>query len=172
MNKVVLSAALIFSFGIYALALRFQGHDDGGRTIAPNPVSTTTTTAAPSNTAASSPPPTTTPSTSSSSSSTPAKTNTTTGQYKNGTYTGPVADAYYGNVQVKVTISGGKITDVAFLDYPHDRNTSQQINSQAMPYLKQEAIQAQSANVSGVSGASLTSAAFQQSLSGALSQAA
>ena len=171
MNKVVLSTALIFSFGIYALALRFQGHDDGSRSIAPNPVSTTSTatTTAPSNTAASSPPPTNT-----FSSSTPSTSTTTTnsGKYKNGTYTGPVADAYYGNVQVKVTISGGKITDVTFLDYPHDRNTSQQINSQAMPYLKQEAIQAQSANVSGVSGASLTSAAFEQSLSGALSQAA
>ena len=93
------------------------------------------------------------------------------GQYKNGTYTGSVADAFYGNVQVQVTISSGQITDVQFLQYPNDRSTSVYINSQAMPLLKQEAIQAQSANVSGVSGASATSAAFIQSLTDALSQA-
>ena len=96
----------------------------------------------------------------------------TQGQYKNGTYTGAAANAYYGNVQVQVTVANGKIADVAFLDYPQDRGTSRSINSYAMPQLTQEAIQAQSANVNGVSGASDTSAAFRQSLSSALSQAA
>lgn len=94
-----------------------------------------------------------------------------TGKYKNGTYTGSVADAFYGNIQVQVTISGGQITDVAFLQYPNDRRTSQMINSQAMPMLKQEAIQAQSAQVSGVSGATATSQAFIESLGSVLSQA-
>ncbi|MCL4338312.1 FMN-binding protein [Patescibacteria group bacterium] len=93
------------------------------------------------------------------------------GQYKNGTYTGSVEDAYYGNVQVQVNISGGRITDVTFLQYPNDNGTSRFINSQAMPYLKDEAIQAQNANVNIVSGASDTSMAFQQSLANALSQA-
>lgn len=91
--------------------------------------------------------------------------------YKDGTYTGSVADAFYGNIQVQAVITGGQITDVIFLQYPNDNNTSRNINSQAMPLLKQEAIQAQSANVSGVSGASATSPAFQQSLANALSQA-
>ncbi len=99
----------------------------------------------------------------------PATANT--GKYKNGTYTGSVADAFYGNVQVQVTISGGQITDVQFLQYPSDRQTSIAINSQAMPYLKQEAIQAQSAQVAGVSGATATSQAFIQSLGSALQQA-
>ncbi len=94
------------------------------------------------------------------------------GQYRNGIYTGSPADAYYGTVQVQVTVAGGKITDVAFLNYPQDRGTSRSINSYAMPQLTQEAIQSQSANVSGVSGASDTSAAFRQSLASALSQAA
>lgn len=93
------------------------------------------------------------------------------GQYVDGTYTGSTADAYYGYVQVQATVQGGKLTDVTFLQYPSDRRTSQYINSRAMPILKQEAIQAQSANVSGVSGASDTSAAFVQSLGNALSQA-
>jgi uncharacterized protein with FMN-binding domain len=72
---------------------------------------------------------------------------------------------------VRATISGGKLTDVQFLSYPNDRSTSRRINSVAMPYLTQEAIQAQSASVATVSGASDTSAAFRQSLGNALSQA-
>lgn len=95
----------------------------------------------------------------------------TTSQYKDGSYTGDSANAYYGYIQVKVTIAGSKITDVAFLQYPDDRNTSRAINSQAMPYLKQEAIQAQSSNVDGVSGATDTSQAFVESLTSALQKA-
>jgi uncharacterized protein with FMN-binding domain len=91
--------------------------------------------------------------------------------YNDGTYVGDSADAYYGNVQVQVVISGGKITDVQFLDHPQDRSRSVYINDQAMPYLTSEAIQAQSANVDAVSGASETSRAFIESLSSALSQA-
>jgi len=102
---------------------------------------------------------------------TPAPAPKSQGQYVNGTYTGNAADAYYGIVQVEATVQGGKLTDVTFLQYPNDRRTSQRINSQAMPLLRQEAIQAQSANVSGVSGASATSAGFRESLTNALAQA-
>ncbi len=94
-----------------------------------------------------------------------------TGQYVDGTYVGSTANAYYGNVQVQATVTGGKLTDVTFLQYPNDRSTSRFINNQAMPSLQSEAIQAQSANVNGVSGASDTSAAFRESLASALSQA-
>ncbi len=93
------------------------------------------------------------------------------GQYKDGSYTGTVADAYYGSVQVQASISGGKITDVTFLQYPNTHSESVYINQQAMPYLKQEAIKAQNANVDIVSGATFTSQAFIQSLTSALSQA-
>jgi uncharacterized protein with FMN-binding domain len=93
------------------------------------------------------------------------------GHYKDGQYTGQVADAFYGNVQVKVIIQGGKITDVQWLDYPRDRRTSQEINSQATPWLKTEALQVQSAQVDIISGATLTSEAFIQSLGTALNQA-
>jgi len=102
---------------------------------------------------------------------TPAPAPKKTGMYTDGTYTGSPADAYYGTVQVAVVITNGKISDVQFLNYPQDRNTSRRINGMAMPYLTQEAIQAQSANVNGVSGASDTSAAFKESLASALSQA-
>ncbi|HLY27847.1 MAG TPA: FMN-binding protein [Aggregatilineales bacterium] len=97
--------------------------------------------------------------------------NTSAGQYRDGQYTGSIADAFYGNVQVKATIQGGKLSGVQFLSYPNDRRTSQEINSQAMPWLQSEAIQAQSAQVDLISGATLTSEAFVQSLQAALNQA-
>lgn len=93
------------------------------------------------------------------------------GKYKNGTYTGDVVDAYYGNIQVKVVISGGEIVDVQFLDYPQDRKNSIQINERAMPYLISEAITIQDSNVDTVSGASFTSKAYRKSLSSALVKA-
>lgn len=93
------------------------------------------------------------------------------GQYKDGEYTGPGVDAYWGLVQVKAIVQNGKITDVQFLQYPSDRRTSQRINSIAMPYLQTEAIQAQNANVDLISGATLTSEAFAESLQAALANA-
>ena len=96
---------------------------------------------------------------------------TTQGSYKDGSYIGKVADAYFGNVQVKTIIKSGRIADVQFLQYPSDRSTSVQINTQAMPYLKSEAIQAQNAKVDIVSGATQTSQAFRESLASALVQA-
>ncbi len=92
-------------------------------------------------------------------------------KYKDGAFIGPVADAYYGNIQVEAVIQGGKLVDVQFLQYPNDRSTSRFINSYAMPYLKSEAVAAQSANVNTVSGATDSSGAFRQSLSSALTQA-
>lgn len=91
--------------------------------------------------------------------------------YQNGEYIGPVVDAYYGNVQVKAVIEEGKLTDVVFMDYPHDRQTSERVNQQAMPYLKEEALQAQSAEVDIVTGATQTSLAFKKSLQSALEKA-
>ena len=102
---------------------------------------------------------------------TPVKVITNTGMYKDGQYTGVSADAYYGNIQVEATISGGRLTDVQFLDHPQDRGTSIRINNRAMPILRQEAIQAQSGNVSIVSGATDSSGAFRQSMTSALNQA-
>ena len=91
--------------------------------------------------------------------------------YKDGSYTGGAADAQWGLIQVKAIIQHGKITDVQFLQYPNERNRSVEINSYADPQLTSEAIQAQSANVDIVSGATDSSDAFIQSLSDALSQA-
>lgn len=91
--------------------------------------------------------------------------------YRDGSFTGDSVDAYYGSVQVKAIIKNGKINDVQFLDFPQDRRTSAQINSQSVPALKSEAITAQSADVDIVSGATATSEAFRQSLQSALAKA-
>lgn len=93
------------------------------------------------------------------------------GQYKDGVYTGSADNAYYGTIQIKATIQNGKISDVVFLQYPHDQEESIQVNQAAMPTLKQEAIQSQNADVDIVSGATQTSQAFKESLASALTQA-
>ena len=72
---------------------------------------------------------------------------------------------------MRAIIQSGQIVDVQFLQYPNDRERSLAINTQAMPILKQEAIQVQNASVDIVSGATDSSKAFIQSLSSALSQA-
>ena len=94
-----------------------------------------------------------------------------TPHYKDGIFPGSVANAYYGNVQVQASIQDGQLVSVKVLQFPNDRNTSRYINSQAIPILQQEAIQSQGGQVDVVSGATLTSEAFIQSLASALSQA-
>lgn len=110
-----------------------------------------------------------TPSSSSSNSS--SSTVSSASGYKDGTFTGSVADAYYGNIQIQATIRGGRIINIQFLQYPNDRRRSIEINQYADPILAQEAIQAQNVHVDIVSGATDTSEAFIQSLTSALDQA-
>ena len=88
-----------------------------------------------------------------------------------GTFTGAAADTRFGPVQVQITISNGKITNVTAPQYPTESFRDQQINAQAIPYLIQETLQAQSANIQGIGGASYTSEGFYQSLVSALSKA-
>jgi uncharacterized protein with FMN-binding domain len=94
----------------------------------------------------------------------------TGGTYADGTYTGDNVGTRHGDVQVAVVIENGAITDVEFLAYPTGHE-SDRINAQATPVLTQEAIESQSADVQVVSGATLTSEAFMESLDSALSQA-
>lgn len=103
--------------------------------------------------------------------STPATPPKPAGMYTDGTYRGDSVFAYYGDVQVGAVIQGGRLSDIEIYDYPRDRDTSVRINSQALPILISEAIQAQSAVIDAVSGASDTSPAFKQSLSSALAKA-
>jgi uncharacterized protein with FMN-binding domain len=166
MKKYVIGIMILGVLVVYSLGIRHQQPKIAAPTslTSNTPSATTSGSGTPPTTSSSSP-------SSTNSTTTPTSTTTTSGSFKDGSYTGSVEDAYYGNVQVKATISGGKITDVTFLQYPHTHSTSVYINQQAMPYLQQEAIKAQSSNVNIISGATYTSQAFIQSLSDALSQA-
>ena len=88
-----------------------------------------------------------------------------------GTFTGPSVFVRFGNVQVRVVVAGGKLTDVQAVDLPGDRARSAEISQFSAPVLRQEAIRAQSARINVVSGATYTSYGYAQSLAGALQQA-
>jgi uncharacterized protein with FMN-binding domain len=74
-------------------------------------------------------------------------------------------------VQVQITVVNGKITNAIALTYPTESFRDQQINQQAIPYLIQETLAAQSANIQGVGGASYTSQGWADSLQSALTKA-
>jgi uncharacterized protein with FMN-binding domain len=85
-------------------------------------------------------------------------------------YTGPAVNTEYGTVQVSITVANGKITTVGVAASP-DSSRSQVVEAQALPVLKSETLQAQSANIDVVSGATPFSNGYIQSLQGALSAA-
>lgn len=76
----------------------------------------------------------------------------------------------YGVLNVEVTVSGTRITNVSVPNLQTAEPTSQQISEQAIPMLRAEVLQAQSANVNGISGATFTSQAYLQSLQAALNK--
>lgn len=152
MKKLVLSAAVIFGFLIYSAYERNNSPISNASANSVPYVSPKDNPSLPSSASASS-------------------QAVSSGKYRDGTYTGTVVDAFYGNVQVQATIQGGKISNVQFLQSPNDRGRSILISSMATPILASEAVQAQSAIVDTVSGATDTSNAFVQSLSSALTQA-
>jgi uncharacterized protein with FMN-binding domain len=168
MKKYLQISTVLVVFGLLVFVRQFKGGDSlpvvGVSNNPVNPLPTNISTPAP---AASAGQPTQTQTVASTTTPIPKPK----GQYKDGSYTGSVQDAFYGNIQVQAVISGGRITNVIFLQFPNDNRTSQYVNSQADPMLTQEAIQVQSAKVDIVSGASASSQAFQASLADALSQA-
>ena len=86
--------------------------------------------------------------------------------------TGSVASTQWGPVQVQVTLdSGGTISSVQVLQQPTGNSKDDEINSYALPQLVQETLDAQSANIDMVSGATVTSTGYLQSLQSALDQA-
>lgn len=153
MRKLAVSAVIIGVFAFYSL-MHGRANPASPSAVLPRP--TTGSSGTPTATDAGS---ATTP------------TATTGSVYKNGTYVGNVADAQWGYVQVKAVIQGGKIANVQWVQYPSDRQRSVEINSYADPQLTTEAIQAQSAQVDIVTGATDSSIAFMESLGNALSQA-
>ncbi|MDQ6784298.1 MAG: FMN-binding protein [Actinomycetota bacterium] len=85
--------------------------------------------------------------------------------------TGDPQDNPFGTIQVSVTLSGGKVTDVTVLQSPNDRGRSVSIAHQALPLLREEVLQAQSAQIDVISGASYDSQGYAQSVQSALDKA-
>ncbi len=174
MKKFVIGIAVIGIYLIYSIGIRhtnpilpIPSSLANAKTKSSGSGSTTAAATSSSTTSGSS----SSASGSSSAASSQSSSKPSSGKYKDGTYTGATENAYYGNVQVSVVVSGGRISDVKFLQYPNSHSTSVYINQQAMPYLKQETLQAQSANVQSITGATFTSYAFIQSLHSALAKA-
>lgn len=113
----------------------------------------------------------TTTSTSSSTTSSSSSSSSSSGKYKDGTYTGKATATQWGDVQVQAVIKNGKLTTVNVLEYPNDNGHDKQINAQALPVYKSEAVKAQSSKISLVSGASETYKGFTGSLQNALTKA-
>ena len=87
------------------------------------------------------------------------------------TYDGAVASTRWGDVQVRITVANGKVTASEAIAYPNGNGHDQQINAYAIPILNQEAVAAQSSKISMVSGATITSGGYVQSLQSALDKA-
>ena len=104
-----------------------------------------------------------------SNSATPTAAATTAPAAINGTFTGPSVNVNYGNVQVKITVVNGRITDAVAVKAPTGKND--RYTNMSVPTLKAQTLKAQSANIQGVSGASYTSYGWHTSLQGALAQA-
>lgn len=88
-----------------------------------------------------------------------------------GTYQGSVVQTKWGQVQVTITVTNGKITKVSVPIYPNSNGRDQEINARALPILKQETLAAQNADIDTVSGATYTSRGYIQSLQAALDAA-
>jgi uncharacterized protein with FMN-binding domain len=167
MKKFIVAVLIIVGFVFYS----FLYSNSNAAPVLPNITTSSGTSSRSSTNAVSSTPGATDTTGTSNTSNTPTTTSSSGSGYKDGSYTGSVADAQWGYIQVKAIIQGGKITDVQFLQYPDGHNRSIMINNYADPQLTSEAIQAQSANVDIITGATDSSEAFIQSLTDALSQA-
>ena len=88
-----------------------------------------------------------------------------------GTATGSVAQTRWGPVQVRITVSDRKITDVTAVRVPDGNHRDQEINDYAVPILRQEALAAQNARIDTVSGATVTSDGYRESLQSAIDAA-
>ena len=103
--------------------------------------------------------------------SAPTAAKSTTAAPTTRTVTGATAQTKYGPVQVRITLTGSRITAATAVRSPDETARSRDINSTAVPQLNEETLQAQSADIDTVSGATYTSAGYRQSLQSALDRA-
>ena len=101
----------------------------------------------------------------------PGSSGSGTGTVQTATVTGTSTDTRWGPVQVQITVANGEITDVTVVEYPTGNGKDRQINARALPVLVQETLDAQSADIDMVSGATVTSEGYLGSLQSALDEA-
>jgi uncharacterized protein with FMN-binding domain len=94
-----------------------------------------------------------------------------TGTAQTATVTGTATDTRWGPVQVQITVANGEISDVTVVEYPTGNGKDREINARALPVLVQETLDAQSADIDMVSGATVTSEGYIGSLQSALDEA-
>jgi uncharacterized protein with FMN-binding domain len=147
---ILFAVALIGGASVYA-----KKHDSGNSSVTAMPSASQTSSAA-----------------STDSSGRTSSNSSRTLSYRDGTYKGGSAETPYGAVQIAATISGGKITDIQFLQMPKDENHSREVTAMAEPLLKKDTLNKQSASgLDMVSGATSTYYGYQESLQAALDQA-
>jgi uncharacterized protein with FMN-binding domain len=103
--------------------------------------------------------------------STPSTSSATTTSTYTGTLTGTTAQTRWGPVQVRATLAAGRITAVEVVQQPSGNHKDTEINADAVPSLVQETLDAQSSDIDMVSGATVTSDGYLQSLQSVLDQA-
>ncbi len=168
---VVIGATVVGLIGVLGFHTKSApvnlGSLSGASTTQGSTTTTTTGSSAGNNSSGASSPP---KSGSNTGTSTVPSTNTATSSPSaTRTATGAAVDYHYGILSVSVTASGKRITKVSIGSINDGGNfRSQSIDQQSIPILEQQAIQAQNAHIQGVSGASYTSAGFEQSLQSAL----
>jgi uncharacterized protein with FMN-binding domain len=152
MRRIAITAAATVSVVVLLFSYRTSTNQvltpvAGGGALGPRPVTTPPATSAPP----------------------PSATGGATGG--SGTFTGNAVNTRFGPVQVQITVSGGKITSAQAVQVPHETSRDIRINSAAVPILVEETLQAQSAQVDTVSGATYTSDGYAQSLQSAIDAA-
>jgi uncharacterized protein with FMN-binding domain len=105
------------------------------------------------------------------SSATPSSSSTSSSSKPSGTFTGDEASTRWGTVQVEIMVKNGEITQSQAVEYPQGNGRDIEINNYALPELAQEVVQQQSANIDAISGATVTSDGYIQSLQSAIDQA-
>lgn len=159
----VMGLAGLFSFNISAVKLSLGGLPAATAPPSSTTPPTTTTTTKP-RAGGSTPPPTT-------HATTAPTTTTTAAPTASRSATGASTNYYFGILAVKVTVSGSKITNISIASINDGGNPrSAYIDQASIPLLEQQALAAQSAKIQGVSGASYTTAGFEQSLQSALTK--
>jgi uncharacterized protein with FMN-binding domain len=170
MKKIVLAVMTTIS----GLVMLFSYHTSTQSVASTTPEETDTgntqsdagtTTAAPSATSSAS------STASASATPTASASSSASGSGGGGTYTGDAVETRWGTVQVEITVENGKITSADAVQFPNENPKDQQINAYAVPALNAEVVQAQSASIDAVSGATVTSGGYIESLQSAIDAA-